>query len=216
MENQLHEGFIHLTNNTGYLIQKLPQNVISELNVSVNKLQSNTITSTPFNHVLAGQIDKEYEIHLESQTTQYIKKTIDHYHQAFPNYLTSINKQTHGFKPRLRYEGEGWINFQKKYEYNPIHNHSGVFSFVIWHKIPYYKEDEIKYGAGKGKTHNNANGDFFFVYPDGGEVSNHPLGIDKTREGYIAIFPSNLLHVVYPFYSSDDYRITISGNIYLK
>ncbi len=29
-----------------------------------------------------------------------------------------------------------WVNFQKKHEFNPPHDHSGVYSFVIWMQIP--------------------------------------------------------------------------------
>ena len=43
-----------------------------------------------------------------------------------------------------------------------------------------------------------------------------PLFIDKTWEGTIVMFPSWLNHSVYPFYTSDDYRISISGNIVVK
>ena len=25
-----------------------------------------------------------------------------------------------------------WVNFQKKHEFSPAHNHNGLFSFVIW------------------------------------------------------------------------------------
>jgi inosine/xanthosine triphosphate pyrophosphatase family protein len=42
-----------------------------------------------------------------------------------------------------------------------------------------------------------------------------PIENDKTFEGKIAFFPSKLSHCVYPFYSSDDVRISISGNIKL-
>jgi hypothetical protein len=35
-----------------------------------------------------------------------------------------------------------WINYQKKTEYNPVHHHSGVYSYVIWYQIPYYLKDE--------------------------------------------------------------------------
>ena len=35
-----------------------------------------------------------------------------------------------------------WVNFQKKHEFNPIHTHDGVFSFVIWHKVPFTQKDE--------------------------------------------------------------------------
>jgi hypothetical protein len=41
------------------------------------------------------------------------------------------------------------------------------------------------------------------------------LPVDKTFEGKIAFFPSKLSHCVYPFYSSDGIRISISGNIKL-
>ena len=32
---------------------------------------------------------------------------------------------------------QAWMVLQEKYEFNPVHAHSGVFSFVIWLKIPY-------------------------------------------------------------------------------
>ena len=113
-----------------------------------------------------------------------------------------------------------WRNIeQKKYEYNPIHQHDGVFTFVIWYQIPFYKEDEVKYGPGKEPNLEfNHNGEFEFVYHNGKEkgiVFEH-LNVDKNMEGYMAIFPSDLHHIVYPFYTSDDYRITLSGNIKLQ
>ena len=38
----------------------------------------------------------------------------------------------------------------------------------------------------------------------------------KSDEKKIIMFPAGLNHVVYPFYTSDDYRITISGNVHGK
>jgi len=35
-----------------------------------------------------------------------------------------------------------WVNFQKKYEFNPFHMHDGLYSFVLWHKVPYKIDDE--------------------------------------------------------------------------
>ena len=29
-----------------------------------------------------------------------------------------------------------WVNYQKQGEFNPLHDHGGVYSFVIWMKIP--------------------------------------------------------------------------------
>ena len=37
-----------------------------------------------------------------------------------------------------------WVNYQYKTEFNPIHNHTGVYSFVIWMKIPYSWDEQIK------------------------------------------------------------------------
>ena len=37
-----------------------------------------------------------------------------------------------------------WVNYQYKTEFNPYHDHSGVYSFAIWLKIPYDWEDQHK------------------------------------------------------------------------
>jgi hypothetical protein len=40
--------------------------------------------------------------------------------------------------------------------------------------------------------------------------------VDNTWEGKMALFPADLNHIVYPFYTSEDYRISISGNVGFK
>ena len=35
-----------------------------------------------------------------------------------------------------------WVNYQKQYEFNPCHDHTGVYSFVIWLKIPVEFDDQ--------------------------------------------------------------------------
>ena len=37
--------------------------------------------------------------------------------------------------------------------------------------------------------------------------------VDKDMEGEIIVFDSKLLHVVYPFYTSNDYRMSLAGNV---
>ena len=217
----IQEGYTHLVGNTGYLLLKVPQEILGEIKMSVDEIQNNFQKATPYNEYLAGQINKEYLTKLTHKTTQYIGWTIEEYCKSNPQYINNIYGQyrpTHEYKPtpNLQYKGEAWVNFQEKYEYNPMHNHGGVFSYVIWYQIPFYKENEIKYGAGKYKNKDNVNGEFCFVFYDGEQIINHNLAIDKRMEGHIAIFPSSLIHQVYPFYTSDDYRITISGNIWLQ
>ena len=106
-----------------------------------------------------------------------------------------------------------WVNFQKKHEFNPIHNHGGVISFVIWMKIPYSWEDEIKIDIVKDSNTKNNIGNFVFVYPKDHYIHTNEITMNPQMEGRMAIFPSYFNHMVYPFYTSDESRISISGNV---
>jgi hypothetical protein len=106
-----------------------------------------------------------------------------------------------------------WVNFQKKHEFNPIHNHSGVFSFIIFIKIPYNLKDELEKGPGKNSNTNVASQLCFILNSCEGKIIPICIPVDKTYEQHMYIFPSNYNHLVYPFYTSDDFRITISGNV---
>jgi hypothetical protein len=109
-----------------------------------------------------------------------------------------------------------WVNFQKKYEFNPVHNHDGLYSFVIWINVPYNVEDENKSSPGIYSNYNTA-GMFSMLYSDSiGGIKCHDIVIDKSKENNIIIFPSKFYHCVYPFFSSDDYRISVSGNFKLQ
>ena len=46
-----------------------------------------------------------------------------------------------------------------------------------------------------------------------GAISQHEIEADRNYENKMIIFPSNLQHSVYPFFTSNDYRISLSGNI---
>ena len=209
--NNLELGYHELGEGYGYYIDKVPQNVLSELKIQINELQSDFSKGVKRNNHLAGEIEHEYLIQPELNTISYIKELS----QQFENKSKHI-KYNYKLLPHLKFDNL-WINFQKKYEYNPIHNHDGVYSFVIWYKILYTFENEKKYNY-KSSERGCHHGEFHFVTPNpfnlNRNIVNHPLPIDKTKEGYIAIFPSTLSHVVYPFYSSDEYRITVAGNIH--
>ena len=56
---------------------------------------------------------------------------------------------------------------------------------------------------------------FKFVYTTAlGTIVNCQMFVEKGWEGRIVMFPAKLLHIVYPFQTSDDYRISIAGNLY--
>jgi hypothetical protein len=106
-----------------------------------------------------------------------------------------------------------WVNFQKQHEFNPLHNHSGVFSFVVFMKIPYDWREQHEIPFVKN-SHSPMAGDFSFTYTDinGQITSSHQL-LDPSSEGLMLFFPAELSHQVYPFYNCEEERITISGNI---
>jgi len=39
------------------------------------------------------------------------------------------------------------------------------------------------------------------------------LDVDKSFENKLLMFPASYNHQVYPFYTSDEERITVSGNV---
>lgn len=106
-----------------------------------------------------------------------------------------------------------WVNFQSKHEFNPPHGHEGVYSFVVWMKIPYDLEEEksIFHSAKQSMTSM-----FGFITTDIlGRSHVNPIPIDKSYEGVVCLFPSSLLHYVNPFFTTTSPRISISGNILL-
>ena len=200
--------YTQIATNYGYYLEKVPQNVLDELGQQINNLKSGFNKGTKYNTQLAGEIEHEYRMLPQFQTKQYIKDLS----QRFENESQHITNH-YDSTPTLKFN-DLWVNFQKKHEYNPIHTHTGVYSFVIWYQVPYTFEDEQKYSHSSEPINH---GEFSFLYPSpfntSRQITTKPLNIDKSKEGYIAIFPSSLNHLVYPFYSSDEYRITIAGNI---
>ena len=108
-----------------------------------------------------------------------------------------------------------WVNYQYKNEFNPFHDHTGVYSFAIWLKIPYDWEYQhklpqfldIKDGQRKA-------GNFEFEYLDSlGSIINYAFKLSPKLEGTMLFFPAKLRHCVHPFYETDQARISIAGNL---
>ena len=117
-------------------------------------------------------------------------------------------------------EGQGWtleslwVNFQKKHEFNPPHDHSGVYSFVIWMQIPTSFAEQRKLPICVNSNANTQISNFAFSYTNTlGKVSTFAYNMEKEAEGYMVMFPSQILHQVFPFYENDGERISISGNV---
>ena len=109
-----------------------------------------------------------------------------------------------------------WVNYQKQGEFNPIHSHGGVYSFVVWMKIPTRHFEQNKNPISL-KSGDHLISTFQFHYVNIlGRSSNHTYEMNPEMEGTILFFPAKLMHCVYPFYNCDEDRISISGNISLN
>ena len=106
-----------------------------------------------------------------------------------------------------------WVNYQKQHEFNPVHDHTGIYSFVIWMKIPTdYKNQRENQIANRSNTNVISNFCFNYRTITGGN-GQYVYQMSKGIEGTILLFPSQLQHTVYPFYNCEEDRISISGNI---
>ena len=162
---------------------------------------------------LAGNIDSSYQIFDKDNwfyNTTLQRLCVD-YESSFRN--VGSNLPTANRHPY--YLETLWVNYQRQTEFNPTHDHKGVYSFVIWMQIPTdYNEQK------ENPIANNINSDhisnFCFDYRDiTGEYQYYAYAMSKKMEGKMVFFPSKLTHTVYPFYNCSEDRISISGNICL-
>tara|TARA_B100000287_G_C20575438_1_gene758253 strand:+ start:218 stop:982 length:765 start_codon:yes stop_codon:yes gene_type:complete len=106
-----------------------------------------------------------------------------------------------------------WANESSAGEYQALHNHDSVFSFVIWLEIPF---DADKEQSVKGTFHPEA-GDYVLTYTDIiGRIRKVNKKLDKNCEGQMFIFPSDLYHVVYPHFLTKNRRRSVAGDIALN
>ena len=106
-----------------------------------------------------------------------------------------------------------WVNYQKQNEFNPLHNHSGLYSFVVFMKIPTHWKEQHALPLSTVSNFPCAS-DFCFHYPEkDNNIYTTYFKLSPEDEGRMLFFPAGLAHQVYPFYGTEEERITISGNI---
>jgi len=195
--------------NVGFLEQKLPKEALNRLRTYIKNKKLNVSKS------LAGNINSSYEI-IDKDNWFFQKILVPSVFQfeklckkeaLVPTLLTKS----------CAYElSTLWVNFQKKHEFNPIHDHVGLYSFVIWLDIPadYEKEKKLPFIKNCNSPFANT---FQFVYTNSfGRISTYEYHLSSKDEGTMLFFSSKLNHTVYPFYTSNKTRVSVSGNILLN
>lgn len=188
---------IYNQSNLSFVSEKIPENLYQSLLTYTKKRREDETWN--YNGRLAGALEQqsslsewvyecpgfeEYIIRLSTQLWSEVYETCPWDFQ-----------QTKDVTPYIKLRNL-WVNYQRKNEYNPMHTHSGIVSFVIFADIPYGPEER--------NTH-RSNGAF--------QLEAEVLPVDKSWNGVILMFPSTTKHAVYPFKSTDTERVTVSGNL---
>ena len=173
------------------------------------------------NNQLAGEIEDEWTIPTSIVELDSFKNYID---DLSLRYLTSFASQYHiendEIPPYLFKFAQcleksvlthAWFNDQKDDEYNPIHNHTGILSGVLYLKIPEYLPS---------RKNKDTDGTISFVGNSSDTdiiMTNSTITI-SPKVGDIFLFPSLLKHQVYPFrtVSGKGIRRSLSFNIELN
>ena len=106
-----------------------------------------------------------------------------------------------------------WVNYQKKHEFNPPHKHDGLFSFVVFMKIPTHWEQQHALSFSANSNSSCASDFQFLLGKENGVVEVMHIPLSPKDEGRMLFFPAWLNHQVFPFYGTEEERVTISGNI---
>jgi hypothetical protein len=198
--------------NIGIIKGRVSDDIINVLKEEIEEIRSDWSKGTPWNHELAGHIRKEFLLTKSNSVIEplVVAMAMEHnqkYNYVDPNFDVEKDK-----KYRFALESL-WVNFQERHEFNPVHRHAGMYSFVIWIEIPYFLNFERPVGPGKNANVNRA-GMFEFIYTDIlGHISGEAIAADRTYQGDICMFPAGLHHMVHPFYSTDKMRISVAGNL---
>ena len=190
--------------NPGLTRGMIPQEIYQPVMQEITEIEADDRGVMKMNRTLAGQIEREYQLEKSKPHIVPFLEEMGREYQKNWDYYQGQNLKVDSL----------WVNLQKKTEYNPIHNHDGILSYVAWMEIPYKRFDELNQNHSKDSRTKNLSSTFQFIYSSiVGQITHDVYEVENGWEGRIVMFPSKLLHIVYPFYTSDNYRISIAGNL---
>ena len=152
------------------------------------------------NDRLAGQINKEITLTpsllnidnvFEDIMKEYVRSSV---REIFDKQDINVNA----------FMTEAWVNSQFENEYNPVHYHPGcTLSATAYLKMPKPRPREIH----KNSNKENVDGAICFINKtiEHSDLETATMPI-IPREGDLYIWPSKLLHCVYPFKGSGERR----------
>mgnify|MGYP001434523508 FL=1 len=178
---------------------KISEKLIKTINEHIDVIlkDQNKIDELYHGKNLAGEI--KYEIKL---TKDFIEQ---HLYNSIKDILFNFVKSTLNKEFRTFEIKSSWAVCQFESDYNPIHWHDGHFSGVMYTKIP------NSFGGSYKEI--NKNGNIAFIHGSTQLTASSVYDV-KPEVGDLFIFPSNMMHTVYPFFS-DEERRSVSFNVFL-
>ena len=188
--------------NLGWLIYSLDDKEIDYLWKSIENKKDNV------NDVLAGNISKSFA--LEDSNDWFFNHTLYPLIGVYVNQFANMGNNIPTLYNHPYVLSSWWVNYQKQHDFNPTHDHTGVYSFVIWLKIPVEFDDQNRDCDSNGPVRSG-----FQIHYENilGDHRTFTYDLGKKYEGKLLFFPSKLRHEVFPFYDCDEYRISVAGNI---
>ena len=181
---------------------QIPKDIIIKLNNYTDEIILNKKKSENLNYgkKLAGDVTQEFILEFdfakESGWMDFLGQCVFEYVKLASNKkITKFNFI------------QSWIVRQFKYEYNPVHWHSGHISGAGFLKVP---ESLGKFKQDKGEK-DYSGGYLNLIYGTKQFLSPSIYKI-KPKVGDFYFFPNYLMHTVYPFKGTDEERRSISFN----
>tara|TARA_Y100001968_G_scaffold323411_1_gene361038 strand:- start:417 stop:962 length:546 start_codon:yes stop_codon:yes gene_type:complete len=171
---------------------KLDQEVIDYLWKIIDLAKTKNIN---FKNNLVGNISQSLLHDLDSFFYKSVCTVLVRFYQDHnPNGLDPVAQNTLLTPKTKLILNQFWVNYQFKTEFNPYHDHSGVYSFAIWMNIPYDWEYQKKLPQFcDTNEHDRKAGCFEFEYTDSlWTIQNYTYNLSKDFEGYMVFFPAKL------------------------
>jgi len=179
----------------------IPEEIISSMNSYVEEIikDKEKLKENDEGHKLAGNVYQEFLL-----DTDFMKNI------KWANFLGLVCEKWVWREKAIKLKKfqiiKSWIVRQFKNEYNPIHYHSGNISGVGYLKVPSKMGETLQ----KNKTINN-NGKLILI--DGSKkMFCSPTYTITPKVGDFYLFPSYLMHTVYPFSDTEEERRSVSFN----
>ena len=179
----------------------IPDQIISEMNSYINDLSRDDKKMSSLDHgqKLAGNVAQEFRLDID-----FMKKI--NWAEFLAKSCQKWLLDGHNISIKKFEIIESWVVRQFKNDYNPIHYHDGHISGVGYLKVPKNMGETVQ--KSKKVNHNGK-----LVLIDGSKkFVCTPTYVITPQVGDFYLFPSYMMHTVYPFSDTSEERRSVSFN----